>query len=219
MISRELVEAIGISYPGKFKIDLVADPFPWFLLSVLFGARINESIAVKTFFLFRTEGLLDPEAVVARGWDGLVGVLDAGGYTRYDFKTATKLIEMSRNIMSAGSLNRIHHMAKDQRDLVATLKGLARGIGDVTVGIFLREMVGVWEKARPHPSEMVEDCARMLKVNLKTKYREIGVTYGLFESFLVTVGRRCFRSGCRDCLFPEECREYLVLHSNPSEMK
>lgn len=200
---------MGVSYPEKFRIDLNADPFPWFLLAVLFGARITESIAVKTFYLFKIEGLLSPLAIIAKGWQGLVGVLDAGGYTRYDFKTATKLIEMSENVVSLGTLGEIHRNAADSEALISDLKALAKGIGDVTVGIFLREMVGIWDKARPYPSDLVRKTSVMLKIDPLSLSRELGVSYGMMESFLVRVGRRCFRSGCEKCLFPDLCKEYI----------
>ena len=214
MISRELVETIGISYPEKFRINLMDDPFPWFLLSVLFGARIPESIALRTFFMFKMEGLLTPDSLIKRGWEGLVVILDSGGYTRYDFKTATKLLETSRSVIGRGSLNKIHETSTVE-NLAKNLKSLAKGIGDVTVGIFLREMVGIWEKARPVPTPLVKATAEMLSIDPLSLASEIGVKYGLMESFLVNVGRKCFRSGCRKCIFPEQCQTYLKGHKNP----
>lgn len=212
MITRGLVESIGFSYPERFGIDLRADPFPWFLLSVLFGARITESIAIRTFILFRSEGLMSPESLISMGWDGLVALLDSGGYTRYDFRTATKLLEMSKNILSSGSLPEIHRNSENPEELVLSLKRLAKGIGDVTVGIFLREMVGIWDKAAPHPSGIVMRAAEMLGIDSYTFHRSIGVPYGKMESFLVTVGKQCFRSGCRKCIFPDKCLAYMKAH-------
>ncbi len=40
-----------------------------------------------------------PETIVKTGWDGLVSALDAGGYVRYVFKTATKLLEVMKNLI------------------------------------------------------------------------------------------------------------------------
>ncbi len=59
--------------------------FRWFLASILFGARISEKIATKTYTAFQRAGLDSPEKILAAGWDELVRVLDAGGYVRYDF--------------------------------------------------------------------------------------------------------------------------------------
>jgi hypothetical protein len=36
-----------------------------------------------------------------KGWDGLVAILDRGGYVCYDYKTATKLLEINRNLATA----------------------------------------------------------------------------------------------------------------------
>ena len=214
MITREMVESIGISYPARFRLDLIKDPFPWFLLSVLFGARIPETIAVRTFYMLRRDGLLSPESIIGRGWEGLVSLLDSGGYTRYDFKTATKLLELSNSIISQGSLNSINQKSNSYV-LAGNLKSLAKGIGDVTVGIFLREMVGIWEKATPLPSPLVKAAARMLGIDPLSLAKEIGVSYGMMESFLVNVGKKCFRSNCKKCIFPEECEKFLKDNRNP----
>ena len=73
--------------------------FKWFLAAVLFGARISESVAVRTYREFEKDGLLTARKIVALGWDDLVSVLDRGGYVRYDFKTATKLLEVNRGLL------------------------------------------------------------------------------------------------------------------------
>ena len=41
-------------------------------------------------------GVLSPSKILETGWDGLVEILDEGGYTRYDFKTATKILEIAK---------------------------------------------------------------------------------------------------------------------------
>lgn len=193
MINRDLILANCEVYSRKFNLDLEREPFQWFLLSVLFGTRITQSIALRTFVMFRNEGVTTPESIIESGFDGLVSILDSGGYTRYDFRTAVKLEEMSRNILKAGDLRSIYSSSKDQEELVSNLKGLAKGIGDVTVGIFLREMVGVWEKADPYPSTLVLSAAEFAAVSIED-YRKYGVTYAEFESFLIKVGRECLRS-------------------------
>lgn len=129
----------------------------WFLAALLFGARISETIAIKTYKAFEEEKIFTPENILDKGWNGLVEILDRGGYVRYDFKTATKLLEVNRSLLDrhAGDLNILHEMASGPRDLEKRLKCLGKGMGDVTVNIFLREMRGIWEKAQPFPSELV----------------------------------------------------------------
>jgi len=86
-----------------------------------------------------------------------VNLLDEGGYTRYDNKTADKLLLVMGNLNSryGGSLNRLHREASDSADLEKRLKELGKGIGDVTVSIFLRELRGTWSKADPKPTPLV----------------------------------------------------------------
>lgn len=195
MINHDLIMANSVDYSERFGIDLQNDPFQWFLLAVLFGARISESIALKTYTLFRSYGITTPEAIGSAGFDRLVSILDAGGYARYDFRTAVKLHNMAGNIMEAGGLNAIHAASSGPADLVERLKALSNGIGDVTAGIFLREMVGVWEKASPYPSPLVRSAAERLGIDPVEACRTYGVSYARMESFLSKVGRECIRSG------------------------
>ena len=83
---------------------------------------------------------------------------------RYDFKTATKLLGINRDLLEcyAGDLNALHAAARDARDLEQRLKALGKGIGEVTAGIFLRELRGIWSKADPAPSALVLLAARHL---------------------------------------------------------
>lgn len=161
---------MGGRFSAALGIDLRSgrseEIFKWFLASTLFGARISEALAVRTYKAFENEGLTSPKRIVQRGWDGLVAVLDRGGYTRYDFKTATKLLEVSKALIEryGGDLNMLHAGAADTRDLEEKLKSLGRGIGEVTANIFLRELRGIWKTAEPLPSEIVLSAARHLRL-------------------------------------------------------
>jgi hypothetical protein len=59
-----------------------------------------------------------------------------------------KLLEVMRHLVDQyhGDLNQLHHAAKDARDLERRLKALGKGIGEVTVQIFLRELRDLWPK-------------------------------------------------------------------------
>lgn len=93
-----------------------------------------------------------------------MAILDRGGYARYDFKTATKLLAASQALLEqyGGDLNTLHDAARDAADLEARLRNLAKGIGAVTVNIFLRELRGIWEKAHPFPCDPAIAAARDL---------------------------------------------------------
>ena len=164
----ELVKKFGGRYAGELGIDLShsdsAEIQKWFLAAVLFGARISGKIAAKTYAEFARAGVVSPERILHAGWNDLVRILGRGGYARYDFKTADKLLEVSNILLweYAGDLNSLHRIAADQPDLERRLKQLGKGVGDVTVNIFLREMRGIWPKAQPLPSAKVVQAAKAL---------------------------------------------------------
>jgi hypothetical protein len=134
-----------------------------------------------------------------------VRILDEGGYTRYDYKTADKLLEVSRNLAQQfdGSLSLLHQKASDPRDLEKRLKNLGKGVGDVTVGIFLRELRGIWKKSNPAPTGLVISAAKNLGIvksenpenalraleRFWQKNRVKGRSFVEFETALVRLGR------------------------------
>lgn len=198
----KLVEQVGGSYAGQLGINLSrgesAEIHKWFIAAVLFGARISERIAAKAYREFGKAGVLSPHRIVDAGWDRLVAMLDRGGYARYDFKTATKLLEISHNLIRqySGDLNLLHNSAADAFDLEQRIKNLGKGIGDITVNIFLRELRGIWPKAEPPPSGRaivaahalgflpagLHDPARILQA-LKDAWRADGMRPGDFAEF------------------------------------
>ena len=75
--------------------------------------------------------------------------MDSGGYVRYDFSTASNLLEIASSLRQKyGSLEALYTQSKDSKDLEKRLLEF-KGVGPTTVNIFLRELKAVWEKARP----------------------------------------------------------------------
>ncbi|MEM3672864.1 MAG: hypothetical protein QW468_01365 [Candidatus Bathyarchaeia archaeon] len=220
-----LVEKFGRRYPEVLGIDLSEgkdeDVFKWFLASVLFGAPITETSVIKTYNCFKKYNVLSPKRIIETGWDGLVRILDEGSYTRYDFKTADKLLEVMQNLMAKynGSLCRIHKEALDQRDLEKKLKDLGKGIGNVTVSIFLREMRDVWDKADPTSTNIVVLAAKKLGIVKETgedaltqlkrfwlKNKIEGKSFANFETALLRIGKDfCRKRRCAVCPVKAEC--------------
>lgn len=167
---RALVESRRQKYSEILGIDISEgkedEVFKWFLASLLFGAPITESSVVKTYRCFQKHGVLTPKQILKTGWDDLVKILDEGGYTRYDFKTADKLLEVARNLTEkySGSLCLIHSESSGAHDFENRLKNLGKGVGNVTVSIFLRELRAVWEKAEPNPTALVVLAAQELGI-------------------------------------------------------
>ena len=163
-------EMLGIQLkPGKDE-----EVSKWFLASILYSKPIRESSATKTYFCFLKHGVTNARKILQTGWQGLVDILDEGGYTRYDFSTADKLLEVFGNLerLYDGSLNKLHEMAKDSKDLEEKLKALGKGIGNVTVSVFLREMRDVWRKANPEPSPLVKTAMKKLRIKDLKEFAE-----------------------------------------------
>jgi len=188
---KSLMESAGGSYSKSLGIDLRSsrrrEVFRWLLAAILFGARISESLAAKTFQVFDLAGVTSPEKILGKGWDGLVRLLDEGGYARYDFKTATKLLEMAKALEGqyGGDLNRLHEEARDPADLENRIQSLAKGIGQVTTNIFLREMRGIWKKADPLPADLCVAAARslgLIRTNLRAKKKILAALKALWKA-------------------------------------
>ena len=163
----DLVHNHGGRYAAALGLNLARDSgerFKWLLAATLYGTRISEQLATRTWREFAARGVLAPQRMLDTGWDGLVAILDAGGYTRYDFKTATKLLAVCAALLRdyGGDLDALHTAAIDPRDLEARLKALGKGIGDTTVAIFLRELRGIWNKAAPPLSPLALSAAQEL---------------------------------------------------------
>lgn len=158
----------GGSYAFELDIDLSSlkseEIYKWFLAALLFGAPISEKVVKKTWRILMKYHVMSPEQVIHTGWDRLVSLLNEGGYTRYDFKTATRLLSINQTLIKDydGNLNRLHDSAVDARDLELRFMQLGKGIGKVTTQIFLRELRGRWPKAAPPLSPLALRAAEKL---------------------------------------------------------
>lgn len=206
-----LLAEFGGSYAAALGIELDGlrpeEVYKWFLAAVLYGARISGTLATRTWREFARGGVLAPQRMLDTGWDGLVEILDRGGYTRYDYKTAAKLLEINRTLLAdyGGNLNTLHAAATDSADLERRIMALGKGIGPATAGIFLRELRGRWEKASPPLSPLAIAAARERGFlpggiaadaalrRLQEQWRQAGMpdnTFGDFEAALVRAGLR-----------------------------
>jgi endonuclease III len=209
-LTRKVIRRLGEPYSSSLGIDLESkkegEIFKWFLASFLFGKRIGESIAAKTYRLFASKNIITPDKILATGWNGLVAVLDEGGYVRYDFSTASRLLELMECLKrNYGSLTNLYEQAKDSKDLEAMLQEF-KGVGPTTVNIFLRELRTIWPKANPEPSLLVKIAAKNLGIDLSDFKRQ---TKGFveLECALLRLGKNyCRKKRCDDCEFMVECR-------------
>jgi hypothetical protein len=170
-----LLEWLGKTYSEELGINLKSgkssEIFKWFVASLLFGARIGETIARKTYQAMVRHGYTKPEKILkADIWD-LIKVMGEGGYVRYDGKTSNELQKVSKQLIEwyGGNLNNLHSKAKDARDLEQQIQKFY-SVGPVTCNIFLRELRGIWRKADPDFSPFVMLAAKKLGITNIKKY-------------------------------------------------
>ncbi len=177
-------------YSEELGIDLARNTerecFKWFIASVLFGARIGETIAKNTYHAFERYGLLSPRAIVDAGWDFLVNpIMREGGYVRYDGRKSTQLLRDCEQLLKeyGGRITQVHERATDARDLERRLQELY-GVGPVTTNIFLRELRPFWPKADPDPLPNVREVARARHLSLR-RYPRKSIDFARLEAALI----------------------------------
>jgi endonuclease III len=114
--------------------------FKWLVACLLFGKPIQQGVARRAYGELEREGLLTPRAILKAGWGKLVEVLDRGHYVRYDFSTATKLLEVCQALLERyGSVRALLRRSRSRADLSRRLQQF-KGIGPTTARIFLRDL-------------------------------------------------------------------------------
>jgi endonuclease III len=185
-------EELGINLADNTDKEL----FKWFLASILYGARISETIAKHTYQTFKRYHLLTPQKIRHAGWDYLVDpIMREGGYVRYDGKTSSTLLQICESLLEEynGSLLTLHKKAHDQQDLEARLECFY-GIGPTTVNIFLRELRPYWTKSDPEPLPLVKEAASSLGIDL-AQFRRKTITFTRIEAGLIRLRKEIKKHG------------------------
>ncbi|MCW1296822.1 MAG: hypothetical protein OH319_04025 [Candidatus Parvarchaeota archaeon] len=222
---KKLIQSVvtwyGPCYSKRLGIELEKknEIFKWFLASILFGAPINEKSAIKTYFCFKKYKVLSPEKIIETGWNGLVKILDEGSYTRYDFKTADKLLEVMKNLVKNydSDINKIRESASNTEDLKNKIKALGKGIGDITINIFLRELRYVWKIRDLELSKFTIISGKNLGIIKEGSFDEIEEVWKKnrlpgydaidLETSLLKIGKDLCRKGkCNLCKVIDFCR-------------
>lgn len=187
-LKRSLLYSEELGIDLKQRVD--REYFRWFLASLLFGARISETIARNTYMAFERHRLLTPRAILAAGWDFLVDpIMREGGYVRYDGRKSTQILKDCETLTNQyqGSLTRLHSLAGDSKDLQRRLQDFY-GVGPVTANVFLRELRPYWHKARPDPLPIVKRLARKYNIGIE-RYDPWTVAFVRIEAGLIRLRR------------------------------
>lgn len=199
-----LLRDYGSLFSQELAIDLQSgrgeEVFRWFLASLLFGARISETVAKNTYRAFVRHRLLSAPAIVAAPFQELLQIMAEGGYVRYDGITSRKVKAVAEKLIASygGDLNALHEQAKDAHDLMARLQQF-KGVGPTTASIFLRELRGIWAKANPPLGHLARLAADHLRIADPIRFWEENKVAGYdlrhFEAFLTRIGKDFCRKG------------------------
>lgn len=141
---RTAAQQLGIHLPSRKEGEL----FKWFLACLLFGKPIQQEIAERAYVRLISAGLQDADKVLDAGWDELVRLLDEAHYVRYDFSTATKLLEVCQELKQRyGSMTKLMMQTKRASELSGRLQEM-KHVGPVTARIFTREVTPIWYGSR-----------------------------------------------------------------------
>ncbi|KLJ08543.1 hypothetical protein EMPG_16018 [Blastomyces silverae] len=134
----ELGLDLDINQP--IETDKNTEYFKWFLACLLFGKPVQQEVAKRAYLELIHDNISSPDAILDAGWDKLVEILDRGHYVRYDFSTATKLLDVCNGIKDEyGSFGALVEGAESREELERRLQAF-KGVGPKTVEIFMRDM-------------------------------------------------------------------------------
>jgi hypothetical protein len=163
-----LLELHGRTYAEEVGLDLgrggPSALFGMLCAAILFSARIRASVAVEAARALAAEGWTSAAKMAETSWEERTRTLNRPGYARYDERTSTMLGEVADLLQKryGGDVRRLREAAgrepEDERRLLREFKGL----GDVGVDIFFREVQLVWEEIHPFADERALRTARTL---------------------------------------------------------
>ena len=153
-------EEVGIDMPPATPSAL----FRLLCFALLASARISAAIALRAARGLGERGWLTPEQLGGSTWEERVEVLDAAGYVRYDFRTATMLGDAAELVMERyhGDLRDLRRRADADPARERELLKEFRGIGDVGADIFCREAQAAWDELYPFVDHLAMRAADRL---------------------------------------------------------
>jgi len=132
--------------------------------SILFSARIKATVAMKAARVLFAQGWTTAQKLSESTWEQRVRVLNHAGYARYDESTSRMLGETAALLLTAygGDLRRLRAKAGRQPQEERRLLKEFKGLGNVGVDIFFREVQFVWDELYPFADAKALQAARRL---------------------------------------------------------
>lgn len=169
---KDVVRALLDRYPRSYGEEVGADPasgrpsdlFRLLTAALLFSARISADIAVSAAKALADEGWTTAEKMAASTWAQRAKTLNEAGYARYDERTSAMLGDTAELLLDryGGDLRRLREEAGRDPAAERRLLKECKGLGDVGVDIFFREVQAAWDELAPFVDDKALSAARRL---------------------------------------------------------
>jgi hypothetical protein len=169
-IIHTLLERHGRLFSEELHIRLEqgtpAPLFRWLCASILFSARISAKLALRGAQALTEAGWTTPARLAEATWEERTRVLNQSGYARYDERTSTMLGQTAELLLDRyrGDLRRLRYEAAYDPDRERARLKEFKGMGDVGVDIFFREVQVVWDELFPFADQRALLAASRLKL-------------------------------------------------------
>ncbi len=165
-----LLEEHGRTYANELGINVEQNtPSPLFRLlcaSLLFSARISADTAIAADRALADKGWTTAGKMADSTWRERTDTLNHAGYARYDESTSRYLGETSALILDRwdGDLRNLREEAERNPQGERRLLKECKGIGDVGVDIFFREVQVAWDELVPFADKRALQTAKSLEL-------------------------------------------------------
>lgn len=165
---KRLMSRHGRTFASELGADLArATPAPLFQLlcfALLASARISAEQAMEAAKALADAHWTTPEKMAKATWRERTDVLNRSGYARYDESTS-RMLEDTANILLEkydGDLRKLREAANQDPAAERRLLKEFKGIGDVGVDIFMREVQAAWDEVYPFADKLALKASERL---------------------------------------------------------
>ncbi|MFP4536763.1 MAG: hypothetical protein ACLFPA_00530 [Dichotomicrobium sp.] len=167
-VRETLLKRYGQTFAAELGIPVARNtPSPLFMLlcaALLYSARIRAEAATHALKALFAQGWTTPKKLAESTWEERVKVLNTHGYARYDESTARMLGETADFLLCEydGDLRKLREEAGRKPSKERTRLKAFKGVGDVGVNIFFREVQLAWPELYPFADKAALSAAKRL---------------------------------------------------------
>ncbi|MGP8250091.1 MAG: hypothetical protein ACLQNU_09170 [Candidatus Dormibacteria bacterium] len=208
-VIQQLLKRYGTTFAEEIGINLTRNaPSPLFQLlcaSMLYGARISARIATAASRALADSGWTTAATMAGSTWSQRTKVLNQSGYARYDESTSRRLGEMADILLEQyrGDLRRLRDAADRAPAAERNLLRQFKGMGDVSVDIFFREVQTLWPELYPFADRRALKAARQLDLGADARALAERVGRAELPRLLAALIRVDLASGYEELFAPD----------------